>query len=177
MNFAFFENLTHEEAGAYLDRFLELGRRARPAFAAAAGRNGVRADGSLESIGELARWVAGTVMTILLEPDPDLPDWIRESESYEANLFGFDEQSKTVLLRMAFYLGEAFVRAYPQLRWAVGQPDTAPQGQPVVTGFSSTLELPALLVTENIIARVIAGGEPDGGAEKAVAYWTASVPR
>jgi hypothetical protein len=134
MNFAFFENLTHEEAGAYPDRFLELGRRA-------------------------------------------LPDWIRESESYEANLFDFDEQSKTVLLRMAFYLGEAFVRAYAQLRWAVGQPDTAPQGQPVVTGFSSTLELPALLVIENIIARVIAGGEPDGGAEKAVAYWTASVPR
>ena len=176
MNFEFFENLTREESSAYLDEFLELGRSALPEFTAAAERGGVRADGSLDSIGELARWVAAAATTIPLEPDPDLPEWIRESESYEANLFDFDDESRARLMRMAFYLGQAFVDADPQLRWAVGRADTAPQGQPVVSGFAHELELPALLVAENIIRDALSGGEVGGRATNAVDYWKASIP-
>jgi hypothetical protein len=82
-----------------------------------------------------------------------------------------------LVLRAAFYFGESFVRAYPALVWAVGRADTAPQGQPVVTGFEYDMELPALLVAENLIARKIRGDNSTLDARRAVSVWQSRAPR
>jgi hypothetical protein len=116
------------------------------------------------------------VVIVAVAPDPELPEWITASETYEANLFDFDEPSKVLVLRLAFYLGESFVRAHPQLSWAVGRKDTAPQGQPVVTGFMYNMEMPVLLVAENLVARANSHDAPAGDAARAVSVWESKVP-
>lgn len=176
MNLAFFEQLAPAEASVYLARFVELGRSALPDLVAAAESDGVRADLSVGSVGPVMDWVATQVATVPLEPDPTLPDWIRASDSYEANLFDFDEPSKVLVLRSGYYLGESFVRAFPRLTWAVGREETAPQGQPVVSGFSHEMEMPVLLVAENLIGRAIAEKTPRTDAARAVAVWESKVP-
>jgi hypothetical protein len=74
------------------------------------------------------------------------------------------------------FIGEAFVRAHPALAWAVGRNDTAPQGQPAVTGFRHAMEMPVLLVAENLIAGSVSGDHPEGHIATAVAQWVSSVP-
>jgi hypothetical protein len=171
MNFAFFENLSPDEAERYEARFLELGRAALPALVTDAQDVGVNADLSIESVAPVLEWMAALASTVAREPDPSVPAWIRASESYEKNLFDFDEGSNVLILRSAYYLGESFVRSHPHLTWAVGRVDTAPQGQPVVTGFAHSMELPVLLVTENLFARLVTDGPSAAGVALAVETW------
>lgn len=175
MNFAFFENLSPDEAEQYKTRFLELGRAALPALVADARLAGVNADLSIESVAPVLEWMAGLASTVAREPDPSLPVWIRMSDNYEKNLFDFDERSKVLILRAAYYLGESFVRSQPRLTWAVGRVDTAPQGQPVVAGFAYSMELAVLLVTENLFARLVTDGPSVAGVAQAVETWASKV--
>jgi hypothetical protein len=171
MDFRFFESLTQDEAEAYLRSFLTELRNAMPAFLDSACAAGVATDFSLSSISPLFAWISASLNTVPLEPDPEVPEWIRSSPTYAANLFDFDEPSRILILRGGYYLGESFVRAYPRLRWAVGRSNTAEQGQPVVTGFDHGMELAVLLVAENTLAREIA--EPsDVPAITAVTSWS-----
>jgi hypothetical protein len=176
MNFAFFENLTVQEAREYLDRFRALGNDVLPDLISAAEVDGVVADLSVASIEGVVGWVARQAVTFPLAPAPALPEWIRASDTYEANLFDFDEPSKVLILRLAFYLGESFARTYPQLSWGVGRKDTAPQGQPVITRFLHGMEMPVLLVAENLVARAASGESPAGDAARAVSVWESKVP-
>jgi hypothetical protein len=176
MDFAFFEGLTADEAAAYLARFLEVERGALTEVQAEAARDGVEADCSVLSVAPMFAWLASRVQTVPQSPDPSLPAWIRESESYQDNLFDFVEPSKVLILRGAFYFGEAFVRSYPQLRWDVGRPGTAPEGQPVVAGFRKGVELPVLLVAENLVARGVTGAAVADEASRAVRTWADAVP-
>jgi len=94
---------------------------------------------------------------------------------YARNLFDLDEGSKVLVLRGAFYLGETFRVSHPGLSWAVGGTETAPQGQPVVTGFKFSMEMPVLLMSENLFARTLAG-EPAGPVVSAVIVaWEAKI--
>jgi hypothetical protein len=176
MNFASFENLTVDEAREYLERFRSVGNEVLPDLISAAAADGVVADLSVASVEPVAEWIARQAVTIPLAPDPELPEWIRASDTYEANLFDFDESSKALILRLAFYLGESFTRAHRPLSWGVGRKDTAPQGQPVIAGFLHGMEMPVLLVAENFVARAAAGGPPAGEAARAVSTWESKVP-
>lgn len=175
MDFGFFEAMSRSEAEGWQTRFREVGRVALPEFIAAAASSGIKADFSIESVPVVIAWAAGQASATAREPDLSLPDWIRSSETYEKYLFDFDETSKSLILSAAYYLGESFVRGFPSLSWGIGARDTALQGQPVVGGFRGSAELPVLLVTENLFARVVAD-EPDGaGIEKATETWVSKV--
>lgn len=177
MDFEVFENFTDDEALRYVSGFLQVGRDRLPAFCELVSRDGLRADLSIGSIAGIAAWVSRRVVTLPLPPDPDLPHWIRDSEEYLNDNFDFDEASKSLILRLAFYYGESFVRTYEdRLSWAVGDRDTAPQGQPVVTGFMHGLQLPVLMVAENVVARLITEGEGARVPAMTVAKWASDVP-
>src|SRR4051794_37610431 len=68
VNFAFFENLSSEEAEQYKARFLELGQAALPSLIADAEAAGVKADLSIESVPAVFEWMAGLASTVVLEP-------------------------------------------------------------------------------------------------------------
>ena len=177
MNFAFFEQLSPEDAERYKARFLEVGKETVADLARDASERGITADFSVDSVPPVVEWLVSLASTVPLAPDPALPEWIRSSDSYERNLFDFDERSKVLVLRGAYYLGESFVRGHTSLRWAVGQSDTAPQGQPVVSGFTHHMELPVLLVAENLFARAVADESALADIARAVASWEANIPR
>jgi hypothetical protein len=175
VNFAFFEGLTDEQAEECLHEFLREGEDALPVLIAEALADGIAAHLSVESVPRMIGVVERRVTTQALDPDPDIPAWIRESETYEENLFDFSDESKRLLAAAAFYFGEAFVGGYPNLRWGVGDRRTAVQAQPVVDGFSHGLELAVLLVTENVVARGVHDGSSEREAERAVASWRAHI--
>jgi hypothetical protein len=89
----------------------------------------------------LMRWAVGQVKTVPLPEDPSVPIWIRETDSYKTNLLHFDDASKPIVLCLAYYLGECFVRGFSGLAWAVGSHETALTNMPVVSGFGNGIEL------------------------------------
>jgi hypothetical protein len=140
-----------------------------------AARRGIDADLSIASLVQVFERLAGLASAAPLEPDPAVPEWIRATPEYARNLLDFDEGSKVLALRGAFYLGEAFRASHPGLSWAVGRAETAPQGQPVVTGFKFSMEMPVLPVSENLFARALAV-EPAGPDVSAViSAWEAKI--
>ena len=78
-----------------------------------------------------------------------------EAAQDDPNLFDFDDPSKIMVLRIAYYMGECFVRNFPDLVWAVGDAYTALKNIPVVSGFRGEQEMPPMLVAENLFARVL----------------------
>ncbi len=177
MDFAFFESLTVEEARIFLSRFLEEEKVATEKLVAAAKSAGLSADYNVESLVPLFWWVAGGLKTIPREPDLSLPDWIRNSTSYTENLFDFDNESKIVVLRSAYYLGETFIRSFQGLQWRIGNAETALQNMPVVHGFRHKLEMAPMLVAENLFGRILSGNGGLGDVQKMVSTWVSRTKR
>ena len=173
VNFGFFESLAPGEAEALLRDFLAESRDAMPEFLTSAA--GVGADFSVDSVPPLLDWIGASVTTQPRQPDPELPEWIRASETYARYLFDFDQRSRLLVVRGAYYLGESFAQSFTHLRWAVGRRETAPQGQPVITGFKHGMELPVLLVVENTIARDIAEPSDTRSTAEATTSWLTSI--
>jgi hypothetical protein len=175
MNYQLFESLSETDAEVCLERCLTTGREAPGPLTRDASRRGINADLSVASLMPVFEWLTGLASAVPLEADPAVPEWIRVTPEYARNLFDLDEGSKVLALRGAFYLGEAFRVSYRCLSWAVGRAETAPQGQPVVTGFRFSMEMPVLVVSENLFARALAG-EPAGPVVSAViAAWEAKI--
>jgi hypothetical protein len=177
VNFAFFEALTIDEAQEYLTFFRRNGAEGLRHLMSAGLPENVTVDFSVESVPGLLAFTADSATTLPLDPDPTLPEWLLESDSYRDNLFEFSDQSKILLAAAAYYLGEAFVRTYPVLRWSVGSRNTAPQGQPVVTGFEHEMEMPVLLVAENLVARSLTDDGPPTDSAQAMASWERKIPK
>jgi hypothetical protein len=77
----------------------------------------------------------------------------------------------------SYYLGESFVRQWPQrLRWTVGDRDTAVANHPVVTGFVRRMELSPLLVVENLFRRAQRDPENEEDIPMAISRWASFVP-
>jgi hypothetical protein len=175
MDYAFFENLSPEEARAYLARFLELESREVEETLAAARADGVAADFSVESVPGLLGWLGPRVGMHEVPPPPDAPDWLVDSMNAQHGGFReFDEESKPLVLRAAYYLGESFVRSHEKLAWALGRPDNAEFQQPVVTGLRTGADLPPLEVAENLM-RVAERPEFPDRLRMAVDTWRAAV--
>jgi len=172
MNFQFFESLSVAEAEEFLRRFLEVESGKVEELLRAVRAEGLLADFSLASIYSLFEWVLRRASSVPKEPDLSLPDWIRNTSSYSQGLFEFDDFTKEAILQCAYYMGESFARASPILKWGIGNRDFAEQNQPVITGFRQDIEMPPILVTENIFQRVSLRGASPTVVQSIVDYWS-----
>lgn len=146
MRFDFFEQLSRDEAKAFLKRFLDEVSSNVKLTANICAAQGVRMDYSIKSISPFMRWVLKKLTQIPLEPDPSVPEWIRNTDSYSKHLFEFDFPSKQLVLQAAYYLGESFVRSHSTLRWGIGDKTTAIGNMPVVIGFQKSREMAPILI-------------------------------
>jgi hypothetical protein len=175
VNFQFFEGLSEADAKLYLERFLITGREPLGWLTREAASLGIDADLSVASITPVFGWLTGLASAVPLEPDPAVPEWIRATPEYASNLFDLNEDSKVLALRGGYYLGEAFRVSHPGLSWAVGNTETAEQGQPVITGFRFSMELPVLLVSENLFARALTSDPMGPDVRAVVAFWEGKI--
>ena len=175
MRFSFFEDLSSEEAEAFLRNFLAEEAKAVPELLRAGEGDGIHGDYSLASIEPLFSWAVTSARTIPRAPDPELPAWIRATPGISRDSFDLDAQSSLTVLRLAYYWGESFVRTFPSLRWSFGAADTAEQNMPVVTGFEKEMQLATLLVAENLFLRSITDGAQNAGIGRAVEFWKSLV--
>src|SRR5215469_6333678 len=155
MDFEFFEKLTKKEANAFLQRFLEEESSNINATMKECAADRIRMDHSIKSISPFIRWIQTRLNAIPQEPDPEVPEWIRKTDSYTKYLFEFDEPSKTLVLQAAYYFGESFVKSYKHLKWGTGDTETAEANMPVVAGFQHELEMAPILVVDNVLAALI----------------------
>ena len=176
MDFQFFESLSPAEAEEFLNNFLNTERKAIGEMIDAARAEGVQADLTVTSVAQVLKWVLRKVRTIPRLPDEKVPSWIRETDSYSQSLFDFDEPSRILILRAAYYLGVCFVNYSERLRWSVGDAKTAHQNMPVVTGFSFHLELAPMMIVENLFSRIIRGAAGDEAIDVAIKHWLDKVP-
>jgi hypothetical protein len=174
VKFQFFESLSRIEAEKYLQNFLEVEGEAFKVLAAEAAADGLLLDFTLPSLAPLYEWVAKRATVVPKAPDPALPSWIRDTESYAGGLFDLTPETSAAVMRTAYYLGETFRRQFPGLSWGIGDPSTAEQQQPVVGPFQHGIEMSVILVTENLVRRMIKGKGREI-AERAVAHWASSV--
>ena len=176
MDLQFFESFSRAEAEEFLNNFLSCERKAVEEMIDAARSEGVHADFTVMSAAGVLKWVVGKLTTIALLPDETIPIWIRQTHSYSSSLFVFDEPSKILILRSAYYLGESFVNHSALLRWSVGDIKTAHQNMPVVTGFSFGLELAPMWVVENLFRRITRQAASNEAIDQAIKYWLDKVP-
>jgi hypothetical protein len=174
VKFQFFESLSRKEAEKYLQNFLEVEGEAFEALAAEAAADGLLLDFTLPSLAPLYEWVAKRAAVVPRAPDPALPPWIRNTESYVEGLFDLTPEASSTVMRTAYYLGETFRRQFPRLRWGIGDPSTAEQQQPVVGPFQHGIEMSVILVTENLVRGMIKGKGREI-AERAFGHWASSV--
>lgn len=174
MDFKFFERLSRSEARRFLDNFLRVESAGFALLRNEAEKDGVKCDLSLSSIVELLTWLGKNVSSTPRDPDLTLPVWIRETDSYSRGLFDLTKESSIATMRMAYYFGESFVHQFEPLEWGIGNVNFAQQNQPVVTGFRGGMELPVVMVTENLV-RGLSSGEPPSVAAKAVETWASFV--
>ena len=173
MDFAFFDSISTDEGFAFFDAFLRAERSAVPHILEAARQQGISTDFSVETLPCVMRWALSQVETRPKAADSSLPSWITTTDGYKRGLFEFSEQSKPLILRIAYYFGECFVRSFEGLRWSVGNPDTAQRNMPVVIGFGNDVELSPILVTENLFKRVLSGEAESDAIDRAVKRWVA----
>ena len=171
MNYELFRALEPAEAQQFLVTYLEMGRSDAEEVAATAAEAGVVLDYSLSSVPEMLKWQLSMVRTVPREAESVLPGWIRSSPTYLRNLFDFDEPSRDFVLRGSYYLGESFVRQSSRLFWKIGEKGFAQENMPVVTGFSDEVELPPILVVNNLFRRILAGSGSLSDIDKAIKTW------
>jgi hypothetical protein len=172
-----FSMLSAEEATEVLDNFLREARAGfeslRPQLESAS----VAADYTLGSCPETFAWFSERMVALPTDSDPAVPEWIRKHSSYKESLFEFDNTSKVMLLRFAYYFGESFCRACPQLRWAVGMKDFAQENKPVVAGFEHGMELEVMRVANVMFGKVVKRtGTAAETVSKAIEAWRKSIP-
>jgi hypothetical protein len=174
MDYEFFQAMTADEAREFLDQFLALERLAIDETVTRAASEGVRFDFSLASLADALRWMVGQVRVYRTPAPAELPEWIRQAHA--GGLAQYEEDSKTVLLRAAYYLGESFARL-PGLRWTTGNPDLMECNMPVVAGFRSGQEVPPLVVVDSLFAGIASGENPPERIDATVKVWSDDCPR
>jgi hypothetical protein len=174
LDFQFFERMSEQEAAEYLRRFLATESAAAAALVAAADAEGVAAGYGVDDLVPVLRWAVRRDGAALRDVDARLPRELLEDERERAAPLELPAGAESLVLRAAYYLGETFVRQRPQqLRWAGGDRETITENQPVVAGFTRRMELPVILVVENLFRR--AGDEES--VPHLVSAWTERVPR
>ncbi len=137
-------------------------------------QSGVVMDYSLTSLKRALKWILSGVKVVRVPVPSTEPEWVREF--HKDGLIDFPEESKYLILRAAYYLGECFTRADDKLRWAVGRSDTVEKHMPVVAGFRHEKEIAPMLVCENLIKRVRGYASPEAHIDVMVDTWTKLMP-
>jgi hypothetical protein len=153
----FFEKLSQDEARAFLERFLNLESSHIKETVKQCAAEGIIMDYSMKSIPPFLRWLLTKLKKIQKEPNRAVPKWLRNHEVYVKNLFDFDEPSGILVVRAGYYLGESFVRSHGSLRWGTGDIEIAHANMPVVTGFENGMEMPPVIVADNLLATLSPG--------------------
>lgn len=156
MDYESFHAMSPEVARAYLDRFLKVEREAIAEVSVVAAKAGVDVDYSLAALPNCLAWFLQHVRISWCLSTTILPSG---SVPHPHGLSEFDDDSKTILLRAGYYLGECFARL-PGFHWTVGDPDYMQMNMPVVVGFRNDQQLPPLVVVENLFSRITADGAP-----------------
>lgn len=172
MKLHIFKAMTKEEAQEYLYEFLAFGQNEGMRILEGNLHFTTDLDFSIGSLPGVLKELVPKLKTVPREADPKVPEFIRNTEDYQKGLFDFDEGSTNVLLAAAYYLGEAFVRNFPHLKWATGNVDYIQANNPVVTGFKFKKELSPILVTENIFSGVISGIRDEDSINTVVEGWS-----
>jgi hypothetical protein len=133
---------------------------------------GVTADFSVDSIPALFAWLLQSIEPLAKDPDPEMPGWMREAHESMGGFIDLADESKPLVLRASYYLGESFVRSFPILTWGLGRPGVAQYHMPVITGFADDDEMAPMLVAENLVRRSLSSRDFFGPVEEAVSVWT-----
>ena len=173
MDYEFFHSLTADQAQTYLDSFREVEREAIDKMMPLVADDGCNMDYSLSTLGHLLKWMVKTVRVDRVPVPDEVPSWIRQA--HPDGLTEFDEGSKTIVLRTAYYLGECFARL-PELRWATGNIEYLYKNMPVVTGFQFDKELPPLVVVDNMFAIIAGDGGPPARIDTTIEVWKGFCP-
>jgi len=160
MDIGFFEKLSNEEAKLYLGNFLNEVSKGFSQIIPNLINGGIKADYSIESIKPILIWVIGNIKIAPEKNDESIPKWITETEIYKKGLYSFDNFSKILVLRAAYYFGECFIKNHEKLYWDVGKSNTIEQNMPVITGFKKRKELAPVMVCENLIRGIVEGKDP-----------------
>jgi len=171
MNFEFFENLSIEEANSFLQNFLIEEERELFSMKGDLAEADISLEFDLKCALALLHWTLNSLITLPEKEDDSLPSWIKSSSSYKNGLFQFDEPSKLLILRSAYYMGECFVRSNSKLRWGVGDVTSAVKHMPVVTGFNNSMEMSPIMILENVFSRILANESTDEAIEKMLDTW------
>jgi hypothetical protein len=171
MRFDFFEKLSKDDARAFLHHFLELESSTIKETAKYSAAEGVVMDFSVKSVPPFMKWIFKNLGSTPQKPDPTVPEWVQNTESYTKNLFEFNEPSKVLIMHGAYYLGESFVKSHGSLHWDIGNIETAEANMPVIKGFQRGLEMAPILVTNNLLRRVTADPSKLSDIEGAIEYW------
>ncbi|MFT3823540.1 MAG: hypothetical protein QM731_06445 [Chitinophagaceae bacterium] len=159
MDYAFFEKLSKQQAVAYLNSFRnEVGKDFLSLYSQLE-EAGIPVDYSFNSLEQVFVWAIAQMKTIPRKEDENVPEWIRKTESYQKGLFSFDEPSRILISRVAYYLGECFIKNYQQLSWTTGDTNYMGANMPAVAGFKKKMELSPLVIAENLVSRIVKGGK------------------
>lgn len=173
MDYEFFESLTAAEAQAFLNAFRTSQEEAVARMTPAAANEGICLDFSLSSLADVLKWMIKSVHVHHVPVPEEEPWWIRQA--HPNGLVEFDDDSKTMLLRAGYYLGECFARLRG-VHWAVGDVEYMQGNMPVIAGFRNADELPPLVVIENMFARIVGGGEPTTRIGATIEVWIGLCP-
>jgi hypothetical protein len=173
MDYESFQAMSPEMARAYLDRFLEVERDAILSTVTLAAADGVQFDFSIQTLPDCLKWLVGKVRVHHVPLPEELPEWVKQS--HPRGMTEFDDDSKTILLRASYYLGECFARL-PGFSWTTGDPEYMEMNMPVVIGFADADALPAMVVVENMFLKIAADGQPTSTIDAGIAVWVSKCP-
>lgn len=174
MNFALFESMSVRDAQEHLQGFLATERCAMKDMVVAAEQAGIEMDYSLASLAPVLKWIASAIEIVRIPVPASEPEWIREF--HKDGLIEFTDESKYLVLRAAYYLGECFVESSPKLHWDVGAADTIEKNMPVITGFRHEIQMATMMVCENVFGRIIGRGASDSHIDVMIDSWIKIMP-
>jgi hypothetical protein len=147
MRFDLFQQMSPKEAAELLDQFLRNGRQILHESKVELTK--MKLDQLAEELGNLA----SQTQFVGKSPDRNLPQFILDTAIYQDSLFEFAPESKRFVVFGAFVMGEWLVRSFNSLHWKTGDMSFATGAMPVVAGFGSKKEMPALLIAENLFRK------------------------
>lgn len=169
MDFSLFDSLSARGAHDYLQSFLHTEKAALEAMAPVAKRAGIRLDYSMVSLASVLKWLLGQLDVQRVAIPATEPKSVRDF--HQEGLVDFPEDSRRLILRAAYYLGESFVRARKSLSWTVGNPEFAEKNMPVVAGFRDGDEMAPIMVCKNVFSRILGGSAPDSDIDRMIETW------
>lgn len=176
MDFGFFDRLSEADARRFLRNFLDREKEGFASMEPELCSDGIDTRIQMDNVESVLRWILSRLRAIRREPDASLPSWIRSTSHCVNGLIDFDVPSKVLVLRAAYFLGQAFVECYPDLSWTIGNSESAVKNMPVVAGFRSSMEMSPIMVTENVYKRILADGAPVEDLSRMIQSWKGKVP-